>query len=392
MLPHSEFPKPNSELQQVSVLHVFGNLGSAGGAEKWFLELFKLQDPRIHFDFVSSIYNENLHNEITSLGSQIHYVPFSHSPLPLSRFNPYLHAVRKILQNNSYNAIHVHQFDLAGEILRIAQQENIQKRIMTLHASAYHNTHPIRNLVFHTCGQNWIRKYATNILPCSQLAAKNFNCTNSPKTKIIPPAINTKHFNINNTTKLKLKNHYLNTFNIPQNKTIIGHIGRFTKQKNHHFLIQLLSQLIKLNKNIHAILIGTGELLPKIKQNINKLNLQKHITLAEQRNDVPNIIASMFDVLVLPSLYEGLPTVALEALATGLAVVYSDKISPELEQFFPARIFREQLKIENWLNTIPLAINAKIKPQTALNEIINSPFSINSSLKNLAEIYGIQDH
>ncbi|MDR0391121.1 MAG: glycosyltransferase, partial [Planctomycetaceae bacterium] len=288
-------------------MHVFGDLGCAGGAEKWFREILKLQDPRIKFDFLTSTHNKIIDDEITALGSKIHYVPFSRSPLPFCAFNPYLYAVREIIRQHQYDVLHVHQFDLAGELLRIAQHEHIPKRIMTIHSSLYNNPNILRQFVYYTCGRNWIFKYATNILPCSEYVAQTFNCANSPKTKIILTSINPEHFRFNNTNTNQLKEHYQNIFNIPQNATIIGHIGRFVKSKNHQFLIQLLAQMIKHDNNIYAILIGTGELFSKIRATINHLNLQDRIILVGRRDDVYQIISSMFDVLVLPSFYEGLP-------------------------------------------------------------------------------------
>ncbi|MDR2643509.1 MAG: glycosyltransferase [Planctomycetaceae bacterium] len=375
------------DFKKIRVLHVFGDLGCAGGAEKWFLEILKLQDPRIQFDFITSVCNKSVADEVTALGATIHYIPFSHSSIPFCIFNPYLNSARKILQQHKYDVLHVHQFDLAGELLRIAQLEQVKTRVMTIHASKYDNPRILRRLAYLICGKNWIFKHATNILPCSQYAAQSFNCTNPLKTKIIYPAINPTYYNLNSKKQSQLKSYYQNIFNIPPNSITIGHIGRFTKQKNHQFLIKLLAQLIQDNKNIHALLIGTGELLPKIKQDIVKLDLQKHIILAGKRNDVPNIINSIFDVLVLPSLYEGLPIVALEALASGLAVVLSDKITTELDDYFSNRIFREKLEIKNWLNAIPLAINAKINNQEAMTEFLNSPFNIKNSLENLINIY-----
>jgi hypothetical protein len=82
-----------------------------------------------------------------------------------------------------------------------------------------------------------------------------------------------------------------------------------------------------------------------------------------------------------------LPTVAIEALATGLSVVYSDKITTELDQFFPTRIFREELKIDNWINATKNAINSKTKPQTAITELLNSPFSVRNSLEEIIAVY-----
>ncbi|MDR2346263.1 MAG: glycosyltransferase [Planctomycetaceae bacterium] len=371
----------------IRILHFFGNLSSSGGAEKWFLDLMRLNDSRIHFDFLTSICDKTLEDEINSLGSVVHRVPFSRSPFPLSCFNSYLNSVRNILRTNKYDAVHVHQFDLSGEILRIAAEENVSTRLISIHSSNYDNTRIHRRLVYYLFGRRWIFHYATNILPCSNLAAESFNCVNLSKTKIIYPSINPEYFKIDNSKRAELQTKYKNFFNIPQDAIVIGHIGRFTQLKNHQFLIQLLADMIYQNEKIYAVLVGTGELFEKIRQNIIDAGIEKHVILTGKRDDVPAIIGTLFDVLVLPSLYEGLPIAAIESLAMGLNVVYSDKISQELDQFFPTRIFREKLEINNWIETILKAVKSRIEPEKAMIELINSPFAIQFSLEKLIEIY-----
>jgi glycosyltransferase EpsF len=380
------------------VLHFFGDLGSVGGAERWFLDLLRQGDSRVRFDFLVNICKDDTADEVRKYGSKIFQIPFSRSPFPYCFLNPYLLAVRRILRANEYDAVHVHQFDLAGEILRIAANENIPKRVMTVHSSQYDNTRIHRRLVHYIWGRQWIFQYATDILPCSKLVESTF-IKNYPKqkTKIIYPSINTdflkkinqqnNNLTPKNSDDTNLRNDYRRIFGIPQNAVVIGHVGRFTRQKNHEFLVRFLSEAMNRDKRIYAVLVGTGNLFGKINQIVQKAGLSERIILAGVRDDVPSMMTSLFDVLVLPSLYEGLPVVAVEALGAGLGVIYSDKITDELDQFFPLRTFRCQLKIEDWLETITKAIAAKNDPSKALTEITNSPFNIKSALQQLISVY-----
>ncbi|MDR1480062.1 MAG: glycosyltransferase [Planctomycetaceae bacterium] len=369
------------------MLHVFGDLGSAGGAEKWFLEMLRLGDFRVRFDFLVNICDEAVLNEVIGLGSAVYFVPFSRSPFPSSCLNPYLNSVRNILRANRYDAIHVHQFDLAGEILRIAAQEHIPKRVMTIHASVYDNTRFHRRLAHYIFGRRWIFKYATDILPCSKLVAETFGLDEITRVKIIHPAVDIERFTIDDARRNELRTKYQTEFNIRKDAVVIGHVGRFTRQKNHKFLVQLLAEMIRGNEKIYAVFIGVGELFEGIRREVIDAGVLGRIILTGKRDDVPAIMGSLFDVLVLPSLYEGLPIVAIEALASGLGVVYSDNVTAELEQFFPTRIFRQKLKINNWLTAIPNAINTKIIPKQAITELINSPFSTRKSLEEIISVY-----
>ena len=154
------------------VLHIFGRLSATGGAEKWVLDLLQLINEKhsgeLQFDFLVSTKNALMHEVRRRYNSRVHFVPFSRSPLPWSWGNPYLAGVRKILQRKHYDAVHCHQFDLSGEILRIAAQENVPKRVMSVHATEYETNRFYRRWVHQLWGHPYIVRYATDILPCSK--------------------------------------------------------------------------------------------------------------------------------------------------------------------------------------------------------------------------------
>ncbi|MDR3199185.1 MAG: glycosyltransferase [Planctomycetaceae bacterium] len=172
----------------IRVLQIFGVLSRAGGAEKWILDLLQLHDPRVRFDFLLSVDDGLLVPEVRRLGSTVYLVPFSRSPLPWSWGNPYLSGVREVLHNNRYDVVHVHQFDLSGEILRIAAQEQVPVRVMSVHAAKYENPRFYRRLVHRIYGRPYIFRYATDILPCSRTVAEFF-LPSAPKFQTATPKI-----------------------------------------------------------------------------------------------------------------------------------------------------------------------------------------------------------
>ena len=109
----------------------------------------------------------------------------------------------------------------------------------------------------------------------------------------------------------------------------MGHVGRFALQKNHRFLIEVFAALTELEPSAQLVLVGDGELVDEVLEQVDKLGLEDHVHYLGPRQDIP-ILMNAFDVLVLPSFFEGLPVVGVEAQATGLPVVTSTGVTREL--------------------------------------------------------------
>lgn len=114
---------------------------------------------------------------------------------------------------------------------------------------------------------------------------------------------------------------------IPQNAYVVGHIGRFAAVKNHQFLLQVFQEIVARKPHAHLLLIGSGELKEQIKEQISRQQLDKCVTLISHRTDIPDLLQAM-DVMVFPSLFEGLSVTLVEAQASGLKCVVSDTINP----------------------------------------------------------------
>ncbi|MFR1316468.1 MAG: glycosyltransferase [Clostridium perfringens] len=114
-----------------------------------------------------------------------------------------------------------------------------------------------------------------------------------------------------------------------EDKFVIGNIGRFAKQKNHKFLIDIFYEVKKKKENAFLLLIGEGDLRESIEKKLEKLNLRNSVLFLSSRKDVNEILQGM-DVFVLPSLYEGLPVSVIEAQTSGLPCIISNKVTDEV--------------------------------------------------------------
>jgi len=225
-------------------------------------------------------------------------------------------ALFNIIKKNNYDIIHVHgnSGTIAIELL-IALLSGVKKRIAHSHNS--------------TCDNPRLHKFLKPIM--NNLTTSNFACSKcagdwlfSKKYTVLNNGIGTAQFLFSQSHR----DYHRGKLNLKL-KTVIGHVGHFTHQKNHDFIIQMYKELSEQQSNYHLLLIGDGPLLENVKHKINEYGLSDSVTILNKRNDV-NELLSAIDIFILPSHFEGLPLSGIEAQAAGLHCLVSDKISNEL--------------------------------------------------------------
>lgn len=209
--------------------------------------------------------------------------------------------------------------NMAFIYFHFAKKYNIKVKILHSHQNKYSDNilHSIRNYPLVAMG----KKLATNRIACSNLAGK-FLFKNE-KFDIINNAIEVEKFIYNEQTRNKIR-----TELGIQNKFVIGNIGRLTEQKNQKFLIDIFNEIYKENKESILLIIGNGKLEKKLKQQARKLNIEKNILFLSKISNINEYYQAM-DVFVLPSIYEGVGIVNIEAQASGLKTIVSDVVPKE---------------------------------------------------------------
>ena len=171
------------------------------------------------------------------------------------------------------------------------------------------------------------KKYATHYFACSELAGRwlfGDKTFNKGEVTVINNAIELEKYKFNEQTRDSLRAKYGLT-----NQFVIGHIGRFMSQKNHTFLIDIFYEVVKRQHNSKLLLIGDGPLYDEIVNKVHTLNLDDKVVFTGVKQNAYDYYNAM-DVFVLPSLYEGLPVVGVEAQANGLPIVTSDTVTRDL--------------------------------------------------------------
>ena len=173
---------------------------------------------------------------------------------------------------------------------------------------------------------------------------------------------------------------------IPEDAFVIGHIGRFSSQKNQDFLVKIFHKIKEIRDISVLILIGDGELRGEVEKEVVSLGLEDSVLFLGTRTDIPELLSTM-DVFLMPSIYEGLPIVGVEAQASGLSLYLSDTISREL-------VLSDSV---NWfsLDSNPSDI-AKIIARDQINEtirkqrwlqVVSSGYDIEQTVFKMSDIY-----
>ena len=170
---------------------------------------------------------------------------------------------------------------------------------------------------------------------------------------------------------------------------VIGHVGRFDRQKNHQFLLEVAAELHKRQPQVGWLLVGDGETRPAIERRARRLGLEGSVIFAGVREDVRRLMRNAMDGFLLPSLHEGLPLALLEAQAGGLPCLASSRISPEAV-VVPGAV--EFLPLEAgpaaWADRALSRISAGRRPcGQARAQVEAAGFSIDQSLEALLAAY-----
>lgn len=142
-------------------------------------------------------------------------------------------------------------------------------------------------------------------------------------TVVIRNGIDFKRFRDTTVTKEAMRL----SLNIPEDAFVVGHVGRFAKQKNHPFLVEVFREVASKNPNAYLLMIGSGD-SAEVEEKLIEYGLQNRYQILRNRADVHEILRAM-DVFVFPSLFEGLAIVLIEAQVAGLRCVISDNVPKE---------------------------------------------------------------
>lgn len=297
----------------IRILHVVPELGY-GGVEKIVRSYYEHMDhAKFVFDFVTHGKIEDYHQQMINQGSKIYYF----KTVGTIGITGYKKQIKAQIDLQKYDAIHIHVGHVVGVYAFLYKCCGAKIIISHAHVSACLNS---KQKYLMPLFRIMTMLFSDKLIACGKDAGKF--CFGKAKYTILPNGLNYnayKSITRDDIDRLKAE------FGVNDDTLLVGHVGRFSKQKNHSFLAEVIHSFVVENKNVKFILVGDGPDRETIEQTIKANGDGEYVVFAGVRNDVAALM-KMFDVFVLPSLFEGLPIVGIEAQAAGTPCIFSDTI------------------------------------------------------------------
>lgn len=310
----------------IRVLHFVSTLSQGSGVMSVIMNYYRHIDrEKVQFDFLHFIPDNGNGSsaashaeEIKGLGGRIYLVDKPGCSIGSVK---QLAAFFRV-HAEEYTWLHNHEVYLTFLLRPISKRYGLEKFIVHCHATKYSDKplNAVRNGIL--CLP--IRFMRIERFACSEAAGKFLygeQMMKAGKVFIMHNAIDCEKFRFRPEVRERLRKEMG-----LEGKFVIGHVGRFERQKNHEFLLKVFRSFLKFNPDSLLLLIGSGSLEESIHR--SNSDIEEHVVFLGQRDDV-NEWYQALDMLWLPSFYEGFPVVALEAQASGLHCVLSETISCE---------------------------------------------------------------
>lgn len=349
-----------------------------GGVEAVTINYYRNIDKnKVQLDFICDEDSTNIpYEEIERMGGKVIIIPSYSKPFK------YHKALKRVLKEGNYKIIHSNINTLSVFSLFAAKCAGVPVRIAHSHSTT--NKKEKKKNLMKQILRPFSKVFATDYMCCSELAGRwLFGNKEYDKGNVylLNNAIDLDKFKYNES----LRKNKRKELGIKDDTLVIGHIGRFVAQKNHDFLIDIFNEIHKKNNNSILLLAGQGPLMEDIKNKVKELNLEDSVKFLGQRNDA-NELYQAFDVFLLPSLYEGLPVVGVEAQAAGLLCYLSDDMTKETKVLDITKFMSLNNTPEEWANNI-LDDVKKYKRIDTSKEMTAKNFNIKEEAKKLEEYY-----
>lgn len=330
----------------------------------------------IHYDVVGfGKFPDSFVDIIEKQGGQVFSLPSVHKSMAVV-----IKKYKRILQLGKYDYIHCHISGYKGMFFKLLTKGARSKIIMHAHRTSDEQRKwysPILDTISRALSVMSSGYYmGCSRMACEYIYGKRFVKTH--EVTIIPNGVDASKYiqSMPNTSK------FLDEFGISDGTLVLGHIGRFNLQKNHGFILKIAEELKSCGLPFKIILVGDGELRTEIESKIKEHDLRETVLCVGYRSDVADLM-QVFDMFLLPSLFEGLPTVSIEAQAAGVMCLLSDEITTECDLNMGLTMFLPINDSKIWAKEIVRLSKSKpkISPETRFECLDKNGFTINGMQK-----------
>ena len=311
------------------VLEVMGEGISHGGEEAFIANLINNIDMTgLSIDWLTpykcnnSFYAECLEKK----GGNVYEMGLTYTP-GKNRWH-LIRPFNKYFKEHKYDVVHIHSGSISALslIAYTAYTNDVKSIILHSHSEGGYS---IKSKLIKKVFSPIMKRCSTNFLACSMEAAITkfpISIVNNDKVIIVNNGINLENYKPN----LEVRNKIRNELRIPDESRVIGHVGRFSPEKNHRLILETFKEVLKTNKDVVLLLVGDGSLYEEIVHLSKELSLFDKVRFTGYVNNVHEYYKAM-DLFVFPSIFEGFGIAALEAQATGLPCIIADCINKRIK-------------------------------------------------------------
>lgn len=303
--------------EPIRVLHVLQRM-EAGGTQAFLMNLYRNIDrSKVQFDFLVEYSEKQFYDdEIETLGGHVYRTTFREDK-NLPKFLEYLRGF--FADHREYTIVHCHAYTVGYFVLREAERAGVAVRIAHSHNNNMSGaTKPLKIVM-----RSLFSLHANEFMACSEEAGR-FLFGNHDFT-VVKNAIDVDRYAFDGGVRAEVRGELGLGSSL-----VVGNVGRLHHQKNQSFLMDVFSEVAGITPDVRLLLVGNGPLREELLEKSSELGISDKMTLLSDRRDMDRLYQAM-DVFVLPSLYEGLGIVAIEAQSSGLPTICSDGVAEDAD-------------------------------------------------------------
>lgn len=369
--------------RKIRVLQVLGNL-ERGGVQTWLAQMLEYL-PRYNIKtdiLIHSTTSMDLASVLEAKGARL--IPCTRTKSPRQYYQDFSNVIARF---GPYDIVHSNVHYFSGIVMLAAYFAGVPVRVTHSRNTTVTTTGNIVRRAYEQVMRWAIRKYGTHNIAVSDDAARvlfSLGRNVRPYT-IVRSGIDFSAFK-EAVDPFSIRQE----LGIPRDAFVVGHVGRYTEQKNHGFLLRVAREVVKRKQNVYFLLVGTGKLRGSIEAQVANMGLSKHFVFVDARDDIPRLMKGAMDAFLFPSKWEGLGRVVLEAQAAGLPCVISDRVPADVA-VVPALVNTLSLNQdeETWATTVVAALASPppVTADEALQRLMSSEFDVGQNAKRLAGLY-----
>lgn len=318
-----------------------------------------------------------------SIGTKVYYIGYKGSKW--RKQTVIYKNLKKLLTDNHYDFVHIHA-DVSNKLLvsaLAAKKADVKRVVVHSHAAGVDGNHRTFKVVIHRLCRSFLRNTATDYVACSDVAADwMYPNIDKNKVKIIKNGIDLDRFRFNESIRNEIRNQLGVTDEI-----LVGHVGRFAYQKNHEYILKIAEQAKKKDLTCKFLLIGEGPEFERIKSMAVESKLNDVIIFYGISDKINQLFMAM-DVFILPSHFEGLPIVGVEAQASGLPVIFSTEITRQAKLTEQAVFIRiDDNDLPKWVEQIDEFGRSKSDREGTYLQLRSEGYSIENTVQEFRSLY-----